>query len=171
MAVVASWKEKAWQFDDDLARPSTAQLETLFGRRSSMSNIAPPPGFIPGPPPGFSGAAAPSYQVSLHETTDRRGGFSSPSCLSDTIVQEPAGISAAELAQKKKKWASVQARRFGAARKTAYVDAGKRESPVCFWPPPALPLTRGRLHTEKLPAEHVRKIIKDHGDMSNRKFR
>lgn len=39
--------------------------------------------------------------------------------------------------------------RYGNDRKTAYVDTGKQE----------------------LPAEHLRKLLKDRGDMSNRKFR
>jgi pre-mRNA-processing factor 8 len=55
-------------------------------------------------------------------------------------------MSQAELDQKAKKWSALQARRFGGARKTAYVDTGKQE----------------------LPPEHIRKIIKEHGDMSNR---
>lgn len=49
---------------------------------------------------------------------------------------------------KARKWMSMQARRFG-NRKKGYVDTGK----------------------QSLPPEHLRKIIKDHGDMSNRKFR
>jgi pre-mRNA-processing factor 8 len=50
---------------------------------------------------------------------------------------------------KARKWNALQSKRFGSSRKTAYVDTGK----------------------QSLPAEHVRKILKDHGDMSNKKFR
>ncbi|KAI9573652.1 NUC071 domain-containing protein [Boletus coccyginus] len=53
------------------------------------------------------------------------------------------------LAQKSQKWVSMQKKRYGEKRKGGYVDMGKQD----------------------LPPEHVRKIIKDHGDMSNRKFR
>ncbi|KAF7291692.1 Pre-mrna-processing-splicing factor 8 [Mycena chlorophos] len=53
------------------------------------------------------------------------------------------------LAQKSMKWVQMQRKRYGEKRKGGYVDMGKQD----------------------LPPEHVRKIIKDHGDMSNRKFR
>ncbi|KAI0338909.1 pre-mRNA-processing-splicing factor [Trametopsis cervina] len=53
------------------------------------------------------------------------------------------------LAQKSQKWVQMQKKRYGEKRKGGFVDMGKQD----------------------LPPEHVRKIIKDHGDMSNRKFR
>ncbi|KAK0464642.1 NUC071 domain-containing protein [Desarmillaria tabescens] len=53
------------------------------------------------------------------------------------------------LAQKSMKWKQMQRKRYGEKRRGGYVDMGKVD----------------------LPPEHVRKIIKDHGDMSNRKFR
>ncbi|KAF8194228.1 NUC071 domain-containing protein [Pholiota molesta] len=53
------------------------------------------------------------------------------------------------IAQKSQKWVQMQRKRYGEKRKGGYVDMGKQD----------------------LPPEHVRKIIKDHGDMSNRKFR
>lgn len=43
----------------------------------------------------------------------------------------------------------MQSRRFAAKRKVGYVEAQK----------------------EEMPPEHVRKIIKDHGDMTSKKFR
>ena len=55
-----------------------------------------------------------------------------------------------QLAAKARRWRQSQSRKFGVRRgKTAFVDTGKQD----------------------LPPEHVRKIVKDHGDMSNRKFR
>ena len=55
-----------------------------------------------------------------------------------------------QLAAKARRWRQSQSRKFGDRRgKTAFVDTGKQD----------------------LPPEHVRKIVKDHGDMSNRKFR
>ncbi|KAF8596751.1 pre-mRNA-processing-splicing factor [Ceratobasidium sp. AG-I] len=53
------------------------------------------------------------------------------------------------LAQKSHKWVQMQNKRYGEKRKAGFIDTGKQD----------------------LPPEHVRKIIKDHGDMSNRKFR
>ena len=63
---------------------------------------------------------------------------------------EPSLMSQPELAAKARKWKQMQGRKYGDRRgKTALVDTGKQE----------------------LPPEHVRKIVKDHGDMSNRKYR
>lgn len=61
-------------------------------------------------------------------------------------------LSPEEIEKKARKWRTGQKRRFNEKRRTgggAGVDFGKAE----------------------LPPEHIRKIIKDHGDMSNRKFR
>ena len=51
--------------------------------------------------------------------------------------------------EKARKWANLQARRFGQKRRYGFVDTYK----------------------EDMPAEHVRKIVKDHGDMSSKKFK
>lgn len=48
-----------------------------------------------------------------------------------------------------RKWQQLQAKRYAEKRKFGFVDAQK----------------------EDMPPEHVRKIIRDHGDMTNRKFR
>lgn len=48
-----------------------------------------------------------------------------------------------------KKWQQLNTKRYGEKRKFGYVEPQK----------------------EDMPPEHVRKIIKDHGDMSNKKFR
>ena len=53
------------------------------------------------------------------------------------------------LDEKARKWAALQTGECGAKRKFEFVDTYK----------------------EDMPAEHVRKIIKDHGDMSSKKFR
>ena len=53
------------------------------------------------------------------------------------------------LQEKARKWANLQARRFGQKRRYGFVDTYK----------------------EDMPAEHVRKIVKDHGDMSSKKFK
>jgi len=50
--------------------------------------------------------------------------------------------------EKARKWANLQARRFGQKRRYGFVDTYK----------------------EDMPAEHVRKIVKDHGDMSSKKI-
>ncbi|CAM9609852.1 unnamed protein product [Heterosigma akashiwo] len=50
---------------------------------------------------------------------------------------------------KAKKWASLNAKRYGEKRRFGFVDVYK----------------------EEMPPEHVRKIIRDHGDMTAKKFR
>jgi len=47
------------------------------------------------------------------------------------------------------KWQQIQSKRFAPKRKFGFVDAQK----------------------EDMPPEHIRKIIRDHGDMSSRKYR
>lgn len=47
------------------------------------------------------------------------------------------------------KWHQLQTKRFAEKRKFGFIDAQK----------------------EDMPPEHIRKIIRDHGDMSSRKYR
>ena len=58
-------------------------------------------------------------------------------------------LSEEKLQQKARKWQQLQAKRYAEKRKFGFVDAQK----------------------EDMPAEHIRKIIRDHGDMSSRKYR
>ncbi|EOA92809.1 Pre-mRNA-processing-splicing factor 8 [Anas platyrhynchos] len=58
-------------------------------------------------------------------------------------------MSEEKLQEKARKWQQLQAKRYAEKRKFGFVDAQK----------------------EDMPPEHVRKIIRDHGDMTNRKFR
>lgn len=53
------------------------------------------------------------------------------------------------LDEKARKWQKLNSKRYAEKRKFGYVEMPK----------------------EEMPPEHIRKIIKDHGDMSNRKFR
>ena len=48
-----------------------------------------------------------------------------------------------------RKWQQLQSKRYAEKRKFGFIDVQK----------------------EDMPPAHVRKIIRDHGDMSNRKFR
>ena len=68
----------------------------------------------------------------------------------DAMMMEEDDVAVDEaLREKARKWAALNAKRYNAARKFGYVEPAK----------------------EEMPPEHVRKIIKDHGDMSSRKFR
>ena len=51
--------------------------------------------------------------------------------------------------EKARKWQQLQSKRYAEKRKFGFVDAQK----------------------EDMPPEHLRKIIRDHGDMSSRKYR
>ncbi len=55
----------------------------------------------------------------------------------------------AKLQEKARKWQQLQTKRYAEKRKFGFVDAQK----------------------EDMPPEHIRKIIRDHGDMSSRKYR
>ena len=48
-----------------------------------------------------------------------------------------------------RKWHQLQSKRYAEKRKFGFIDVQK----------------------EDMPPEHLRKIVRDHGDMSNRKFR
>ena len=61
---------------------------------------------------------------------------------------DPASLEK-QLQKKAAKWVQLTSKRYGDKRKFGYVDAQK----------------------EDFPPEHVRKIIKDHGDISSRKCR
>lgn len=64
--------------------------------------------------------------------------------------REPAVLTQDQLQAKARKWQQTQSRRFGDRRgKTGFIDTGKQE----------------------MPPEVLRKIIKEHGDMTNRKYR
>lgn len=61
----------------------------------------------------------------------------------------PEPLSDEKLQEKSQKWQQIQSKRFAPKRKFGFVDAQK----------------------EDMPPEHIRKIIRDHGDMSSRKYR
>lgn len=58
-------------------------------------------------------------------------------------------ISEDKLLEKSLKWQQLQSKRFAEKRKFGFIDAQK----------------------EEMPPEHIRKIIRDHGDMTSRKYR
>ncbi|KAG0341501.1 Pre-mRNA-processing-splicing factor 8 [Podila humilis] len=64
-------------------------------------------------------------------------------------MPSPMELSQDKLDDKARKWQQLQAKRYGEKRKFGFVAHEKAD----------------------MPPEHIRKIIKDHGDMSNKKFR
>jgi len=69
--------------------------------------------------------------------------------MADTPYFGAPQLSEAKLQEKARKWQQLQSRRYAEKRKFGFVEAQK----------------------EDMPPEHVRKIIRDHGDMTSRKFR
>lgn len=63
--------------------------------------------------------------------------------------KQPDIITEEKLQEKAQKWQQLQSKRFAEKRKFGFVDAQK----------------------EDMPPEHIRKIIRDHGDMTSRKYR
>ncbi|KAJ3374243.1 Pre-mRNA-processing-splicing factor 8 [Allomyces arbusculus] len=114
----------------------------------SFNPMAGPPGF-PGmaPPPGFSAAS------SSASASSRRGGSGAPPGIPrggiPAAASAPGTLSAEKIAEKARRWTQQNAARFSEKRKHGMSAPPK----------------------ENMPPEHLRKIIKDHGDMSSRKFR
>lgn len=65
------------------------------------------------------------------------------------ILPMPDIMTEDKLQEKSQKWHQIQTKRFAEKRKFGFVDAQK----------------------EDMPPEHIRKIIRDHGDMTSRKYR
>ncbi|CAE7575000.1 Prpf8, partial [Symbiodinium sp. KB8] len=65
------------------------------------------------------------------------------------------------LDEKARKWQSLNAKRYGEKRKRGTQDKIK----------PSKAFGVVEQQKEEMPPEHIRKIIKDHGDMTARKFR
>lgn len=61
----------------------------------------------------------------------------------------PVILSEDQMSKKSKKWRQHQTKRFAPKRRLGFVDSQK----------------------EEMPPEHIRKILKDHGDMSSKKFK
>ncbi|KHJ85427.1 PRO8NT domain protein [Oesophagostomum dentatum] len=72
-----------------------------------------------------------------------------PEPMDTSDIPTPAPTPAQLLEEKARKWKQLQSKRYAEKRKFGVVDAQK----------------------EEMPPEHVRKIIRDHGDMTSRKFR
>lgn len=64
-------------------------------------------------------------------------------------ILPPPELTEEKLQEKAQKWHQLQTKRFAEKRKFGFVDAQK----------------------EDMPPEHLRKIIRDHGDMTSRKYR
>ncbi|GAB2224832.1 hypothetical protein Droror1_Dr00005609 [Drosera rotundifolia] len=103
--------------------------------------------FVTPPPPGTGGTAMlppPTLQPSY---TVLQHPPNQPS--SSSSQQEKPEDVEAKLEEKARKWMQLNSKRYGDKRKFGFVETQK----------------------EDMPPEHVRKIIRDHGDMSSKKYR
>ncbi|RIA83490.1 PRP8 pre-mRNA processing factor 8 [Glomus cerebriforme] len=64
-------------------------------------------------------------------------------------IQQPTEPSVEKVEEKARKWQQMQSKRYGEKRKFGFIEHEKAD----------------------MPPEHIRKIIKDHGDMSSKKYR
>ena len=89
------------------------------------------------------------YHTLLHVL--RNVGVNAEWCVVQLELQNNSQISSSgqSFFSAVRKWQQLQSKRYSEKRKFGFIDAQK----------------------EDMPPEHVRKIIRDHGDMTNRKFR
>ncbi|KAL3154210.1 Pre-mRNA-processing-splicing factor 8A [Trebouxia sp. C0010 RCD-2024] len=97
----------------------------------------------PGPPPPLTHTPQAFGRAAPTTNSIMRAPLPPPTQQPQTLDPE------ALLEEKARKWQQLNAKRYGEKRKHGYVEAQK----------------------EDMPPEHVRKVIRDHGDMSSRKFR
>ena len=135
----------------------------LSGQAIRRPPVKPPPGY-PGkkkagaftkpvdPPPGHPGGIPTSAAVPLPGGTDEDMEVDATPTLPNITQQLTTAaprLSDQQLQEKSRRWHQLQTKRYSHKRKFGVVAAQK----------------------EEMPPEHVRKIIRDHGDMSSRKFR
>ncbi|KAI9188902.1 pre-mRNA-splicing factor 8 [Blastocladiella emersonii ATCC 22665] len=108
-----------------------------------------------GGPPGFPGrrSAGPPPGIPAKPRTAPGGGRGAPAVSSAPAAPAapalPQPLSADKIALKARQWTTARAQKFSEKRKHGMSAPAK----------------------VSLPPEHLRKIVKDHGDMSSRKFR
>lgn len=126
----------------------------------------PPPGHPslkgkapPGPPPGHPAFKKPNVPAELEakkvqfqekDAEMEKSLNATPDMSAQLQYLAPAPrLSERQLQEKSKRWHQLQTKRYSNKRKFGFIASQK----------------------EDMPPEHVRKIIRDHGDMSSRKFR
>ena len=115
----------------------------------------PPPGmpplgmFPPGmPPPGMPPPGMP-LRAGMPPPGMPPPGMQPPAMPMELDAEQQHHEEEMALRERAKRWQQLNARRYATKRKHGYVEAPK----------------------EDMPPEHVRKIVKDHGDMTSKKFR
>ena len=102
---------------------------------------------------GQSQHAQPQHHHTQHQPQYQQQQFQSQQMMHDQHNHQNIEVAVVDphalLDEKSRKWGQLNTKRFSKKKKSGYVDALK----------------------EDMPPEHVRKIIRDHGDMSSKKFR
>lgn len=126
-----------------------------------MGHMPPPPGMPMGgihvpPPPGMPYGMHPTmsgdyYQQQQHQQQQPPP---QPAMMDHENIPLPefnknGFLTEDELKEKSKKWQQLQSKRYSEKKKFGFVDTQK----------------------EDMPPEHLRKIIRDHGDMTSKKYR
>ena len=104
------------------------------------------PGPFPQPPPGLP---LPPHLLPENQVPPQQPPTFPPPWPSYYSTGYTPELTEEQLQEKARKWQQLQQKRYAEKRKFGFVEAQK----------------------EDLPEEHVRKIMRDHGDMTNRKFR
>lgn len=116
-----------------------------------MIMTGPPPGFprYSGPPPGFPTTGQFMPHPGMMHPQDFHGHQVNVEDAMEQDIPSVNFVSEEELKEKSKKWHQLQSKKYSEKKKFGFVDTQK----------------------EDMPPEHLRKIIRDHGDMTNKKFR
>ncbi len=115
----------------------------------SMHVLPPPPGMIP-PPPGMRTPAT----WTTFPGDAAAGASSAPMSSHNNTSTQPSSIS---LEEKSKRWARLQSKRYSHKRLQAANQNNKGNTTS--------------IHKELLPADVIRKILQDHGDMSSNRYK
>ena len=113
------------------------------------------------PPPGWSGGPMTGHGAPP--------GLSAPlTAPPPPEYKPPPNPQVAKFEQKKKEWLRIQKNRFGEKRKGGFVEVSSRASNIVK----DIQKANGSPQTQKsdMPPEHLRKIVKDIGDVSQKKF-
>jgi hypothetical protein len=132
-----------------------------------------PPGFPPGMPPagmppGFMMPPPPGMPPPQWNQQSQQQGATA--AASGKKPKDP-------MEEKARKWKALQSKRYGDKRKFGFVDTYKEDIAPGEWTATICvyiflkSFSRLFVCLKSLATEHVRKIIKDHGDMSSKKFR
>jgi pre-mRNA-processing factor 8 len=129
----------------------------IYNPAASSSQPPPPPPGMVIPPPGmldYANGAPPAYTAAAPPPPPPPPGMRILPAASQQLKQQPTPPLSLE--EKSKRWAALQSKRY-AHKRRIHTGAVNATSPY--------------KHKDALPAEVLRKILADHGDMSSKRYR